>query len=154
MTPRDSMATARSLAEIDPRRPSQANLRRAVSTAYHAMFHCLAGTAADLLIGRNRSEAWHRAYRALEHGSAKSACRNRQAMQRFPPEIQGVADTFVALQKARQGADYALDGGVYLKSDILGDVASAEYAITQFEQAGAQRRRDFAAHVLFRRRPS
>ena len=50
MTPRDSMATARSLAKGDPRRPSQANLRRAVSTAYYAMFHCLAGTAAFNLV--------------------------------------------------------------------------------------------------------
>ena len=77
MTPRDLIATARGLAEGDPRRPSQANLRRAVSTAYYAMFHCLAGTAADLLIGGSRSEAWHQVYRALEHGSAKGACRNR-----------------------------------------------------------------------------
>ena len=118
------------------------------------MFHCLVGTAADLFIGRNRNEAWHQAYRALEHRSAKSACRNRQAMQRFPSEIQGFADTFVDLQEARQGADYALDGSIYLKSKVLGDVASAEYAITQFEQADIQRRRAFAAHVLFRRRPS
>ena len=154
MNPRDLIATARGLTEIDPRRPSQANLLRAVSTAYYAMFHCLAGTAANLLIGKGRSEAWHRAYRALEHGSAKNACRNKEEMQRFSPEIQGFADTFADLQEARQGADYALDGDIYLKSRVLGDVASAEYAITQFEQADVQHRRAFAAHVLFRRRPS
>ena len=153
MTPRDLMATARGLTEGDPPRPSQANLRRAVSTAYYAMFHCLAGTAADLFIGRNRSEAWHQAYRALEHGNAKSACRNRQAMQRFPLEVQGFADAFVALQKARQRADYALDVR-FDKPDVLAVIDSAETVITQLEQAAVQHRRAFLAHVLFKRRPS
>ena len=153
MNPRDLIATARSLAEGDLRRPSQANLRRAVSTAYYAVFHCLAGTAADLLIGRSRSEAWHQVYRALEHGSAKSACRNRQAMQRFPLEVQGFADTFVALQKARQRADYALDVR-FDKPDVLAAIDSAETAIARLGQADDQHRRAFVAHVLFKQRPS
>ena len=44
-----------------------------VGTACYAMFHCLAGTAADLLIGRTRGPAWHRGYRVLEHGRAGNA---------------------------------------------------------------------------------
>ena len=40
-------------------------------TAYYAVSHWLARAAADLLISRNRSAAWYRAYRALEHGSAR-----------------------------------------------------------------------------------
>ena len=151
MDPRDLIATARGLTAISRRRPSQANLRRAVSTAYYAMFHCLAGAAADLLIGRRRSPAWHQVYRALEHGSAKNACRNKQAMQGFPPEIQDFAEAFTALQKARHQADYALDVR-YDKSDVLVAIDRAENAIVQFEQADIQHRRGFAAHVLFRRR--
>ena len=153
MTPRDLMATARSLAEGDPRRPSQANLRRAVSTACYAMFHCLAGTAADLLIGGSRGEAWHQVYRALEHGSARNACQNRRAMQGFPLEIQEFASSFVALQGARQRADYALDGR-YDKSDVLAAIDRAENAIEKISQVDARHMRSFAAHVLFKRRPS
>ncbi len=67
----------RSLTELDPRRPTQANLRRAVSTAYYAVFHSLAQTAADMLIGRKRTSDWHQVYRALEHGNAKNACLNK-----------------------------------------------------------------------------
>ena len=151
MNSRDLIATARSLTEANQRRPSQANLRRTVSTAYYAVFHCLAGAAADLLIGRRRSPAWHQVYRALEHGSAKSACRNKQAMQGFPPEIQDFADTFAALQDARHQADYALEGQ-YNILDVLVVIDRAENAIVQFEQADIQHRRSFAAHVLFRRR--
>jgi hypothetical protein len=35
----DLLQQARQLAQIDPRRPKQANLRRAVSAAYYALFH-------------------------------------------------------------------------------------------------------------------
>ena len=48
MNPHDLMAVARALAESDRALPLQATLRRAVSTAYYALFHCLAASAADL----------------------------------------------------------------------------------------------------------
>ena len=67
MKSRDLIETARSLTEISLRRPSQANLRRAVSTAYYAMFHCLAGCAANLIIGRARKPAWHQTSHISPH---------------------------------------------------------------------------------------
>ena len=57
MTPRDLMEAARALVESGPAPPTQARLRRAVSTAYYAMFHCLGACAADLFIGTVRSPA-------------------------------------------------------------------------------------------------
>ena len=89
--------------------PAQARLRRAVSTAYYAMFHCLAASAADLFIGTERSPAWQRAYRALEHGKARTACRQVWTRREFPAEIRDSAEAFVELQRARQQADYALN---------------------------------------------
>ena len=153
MKSRDLIEAARSMADPSPGRPRQASLRRAVSTAYYAMFHCLASVAANVLVGQRRSPAWHRVYRALEHGRARNACENRRALAGFPPEVRGFADTFVMLQRARQRADYALDNGVYRKSDVLGDIASAETAIRQFEQADIRHRREFATQMLFRQRP-
>ena len=152
MKSRDLIEAARSMAEMNPRRPTQASLRRAVSTAYYAMFHCLAYAAANALVGRDRSPAWHRVYRALEHGRARNACENKRALEEFPPEVRGFADTFAMLQRARQRADYALDEGVYRKSDVLGDIASAETAISRFEQADVRHRREFATQMLFRQR--
>ena len=150
MNSRDLIETARGLTELSPRRPNQANLRRAVSTAYYAVFHCLAGAAANLLVGRSRGSAWHRVYRALEHGKAKSACGHKQAMKRFQPEIQYFAETFVILQDARHRADYVLEGRYY-KLDVLADIDQAENAIIQFEQTDILHRRDFATHVPFTR---
>ena len=148
---RDLIETARGLTELSPRRPSQANLRRALSTAYYAVFHSLAATVADALMGKGRGDAWHQTYRALEHGSARNACQNMQAMREFPSEIQGFARTFNDLQRERHQADYALDGR-YSKLDVLAKIDGAEAAIAQLEGADLRQRRRFAAHVLFKRR--
>ena len=151
MKPLDLVEAARSMTESGPGRPTQARLRRAVSTAYYAMFHCLAGCAANLIIGRTRKPAWHQTYRALEHGKARNACEDKGPMAAFPQEVRHFAKTFVILQKARQQADYALDGR-YDKLTVLGAIDMAERAIVRFEQADAQHRRTFVAHVLFKRR--
>ena len=148
------MEAARILAESGPAPPTQARLRRAVSTAYYAMFHCLAASAADLFIGTVRNPAWHRVYRAPEHGRVRSACLQGRMMREFPAEIRDFAETFVALQKARQEADYALDTDTYQDSDVLGYIASAERTISRFELADVAVRRGFVAHVLFRQRSS
>ena len=76
-----------------------------------------------------------------------------QALQHFPPEIQRFADRFVDLQGARHQADYALDGR-YTKPDVLAVISAAEMAISWLEDADARHQRRFAAHVLFKRRPS
>ena len=168
MNPRDLIETARGLVEKPsvqvreegspsheehPHRPTQAALRRAVSATYYALFHCLACVAANLLIGTNRSPAWHQVYRALEHGRARNACLQKQAMQRFPPEIQDFADVFVDLQKSRHQADYAPEGQ-YDEQGVLKTVDVAENAIARFEQVDVRNRREFAVHVLFPQRPS
>ena len=151
MNARDLITTARGLTELDPRRPTQANLRRAISTAYYAVFHSLARTAADLLIGRERTAAWHQVYRALEHGNAKNACLNKQAMQGFPHEIQEFADAFVDLQKARHRADYSYDV-TYDRNDTLTAIDRASDAIDQLDRVSIHHRRGFVAHLLFKRR--
>ena len=152
MNPRDLMEVARALAESGHAPPAQARLRRAVSTAYYALFHCLAASAADLFIGAARSPTWHRTCRALEHGRARSACRQAPTMREFPVEIRNFAEAFVALQKARQEADYSLDTPACQRSDVRDHIASAELAIGRFEQADGTARCAFAAHVLFRQR--
>ena len=152
MSPHDLMAVARALAESDRALPLQARLRRAVSTAYYALFHCLAASAADLFIGTERNPAWHRTYRALEHRRARNECRQVQTMPQFPVEVRDFAEAFVTLQRARQEADYALDTPTYQQSDVLGHIMSAELAIRQLEQAAVDARRGFVAHVLFRQR--
>ena len=97
----DLIEAAHILVEFGDAPPTQARLRRAVSTTYYAMFHTLAASSADLFIGTEHSPAWHRAYRALDHGRAKGACRQGQVLREFPAEIRHFADVFVELQVQR-----------------------------------------------------
>ena len=151
MDPHALIETARRLAESSGAQPTQADLRRAVSTAYYALFHCLAGTGADLLAGSSESPEWHQVYRALEHGKARSACQQQAVMRTFTEEVRTFGDTFIGLQKVRQQADYA-HGGEYSKPDVLDTVNTVQEVISEFEQADVRQRRGFAVHVLFRRR--
>ena len=152
VNPHDLIQTARRLAESGAAPPTQADLRRAVSTAYYALFHCLAAAAADLLTGASPgSPEWHQVYRALEHGKARSACQQQGVMRTFPMEVQRFTKAFIELQKARQKADYAFEGA-YSRREVLVVIDTAEDAIDRFEQADVRHRRSFAVHVLFKRR--
>lgn len=151
MEPMDLIATARDLAGTPGGPlPRQTNLRRAVSTTYYAMFHCLANNCADLLVGEvgaDRDEpAWEQAYRALQHGTAARRC-NNSAVRRFPGEIRIFAEKFADMQGQRESADYASEF-TSEQAKVIEDINSAETAIVQFLQAPARDRRGFAVYVL------
>lgn len=137
------------------RRPRQSNLRRAVSTAYYAMFHCLAHCCATALVGgpgANRSiPAWRQAYRALEHGRAKSNCANKDLLSKFPGEVQDFANTFVSMQAKRQLADYD-PFARFTKLDVQEEIAVTRIMIEGFQSVPVKHRRAFAVYVLFRTR--
>lgn len=137
--------------------PSDARLRRAVSTAYYAMFHVLAREGADQMMRRaSRTElprAWAQVYRSLEHGRVRAVCaasnsRIKNAYRRFPDPIRGFGDSFVQLQAKRHEADYSPFFRCSL-SDAVADVATAEAAIRAFLAAPEADRRAFCAFVLF-----
>ncbi len=150
----DLLSTARRLARASPQKPRQADLRRAVSTAYYALFHAIAHDAADLFAGAGgqRSEAaWTHAYRSLDHGFAKGACQRVRGLG-FPSGLCACADAFVTLQVARHDADY--DPALRLsRADALTHVALAEEAIAQLRAAERADRRAFAILLLLKRRP-
>ena len=157
LQPADLIKTAKLLAKASRGKPSQANLRRAASSAYYALFHCLAKTCADLLLGGSNAQrgerAWRQAYRALEHRNAKNACRNGAIVAKFPKEIEDFANLFVTLQEKRHLADYDPHAR-FLKSSVLSDVALAEQALKDFVAQPLKDRRAFCVHVLFKHRPS
>ena len=136
-------------------KPSQVVLRRALSTAYYAMFHMLAKCGADLLVGGSgagrSNEAWRQVYRALEHGVAKSACKNATTLSKFPREIEDFGNVFVTMQEKRHKADYDPAARFY-KSSVIQDINAAEQAIKGFDAADIKDRRAFAAYVLFKTR--
>lgn len=70
-------------------------MKRAASTLYYAMFHCLAKSNADVLAGPRGGNAWDRVYRAINHRETARRCRDAEAMAAFPSEIQRFASISV-----------------------------------------------------------
>ena len=136
-------------------RPRQAELRRAVSTAYYALFHALANCCADMVVGStpaNRSQAaWNQTYRALEHGLARNQCSNRSMMSRFPAEIEGFGDKFVEMQQQRHFADYDPEAA-FERSEVIDLIDHTASVIVDFNGVPARHKRAFAVYVLFRTR--
>ena len=149
MDPDHLLQVAADLAEINPRRPRRADLCRAVSTTYYAMFHCLARTCADRLAGRagavGNRPMWRRMYRTPDHRQAKARCESVPSL--FPDSVRQFGRTFAMLQKKRHLADYDPDFRVG-KSEVTADIHRARTAIDRFLATPANVRRDFAIHVL------
>lgn len=126
-----------------------------MSSAYYAVFHRLARSSADLLIGSpglaTSKHAWRQTYRALEHGPAKNACKDN-LISAFSPEIEDFAIAFVQLQIKRHDADYDPIARL-TKSAVIEDVKTARRVISAFALAPIKDRRAFCAFVLFKKRP-
>lgn len=128
-----------------------AQLSKAVSVAYYAMFHALAQNNADRLVGDSQTDrdtdAWHRTYRALEHRTAYRQL-NENRLVDFSSPVRLFGATFRTLQELRHRADY--DPRSQFSSDVtLNLIAEAESAIRSFLDAPIAERRELAAHVLF-----
>lgn len=103
----DLLEQAHELAHKEPASPKQASLRRAVSTAYYALFHLLIDEAVShWTVERQRSVI----ARTFEHDRMKKVCTDvaerAKSDQSFPRELNTVTLAFIQLQQQRHTADY------------------------------------------------
>jgi hypothetical protein len=158
----DLLDQATLLAGRDPTRPKQANLRRAVSSAYYAIFHYLVDQACRELLGTQNEKSGyrHELARAFDHGCMKEACvafRDVSLPKRMtsalpatfgiPPELQFVAETFVQAQEKRHIADYDLSIR-FTRWDVAGFILEVERAISTFETIASVNSRQFSLVCL------
>lgn len=107
---------------------------------------CLVGTS-----GASRSErAWRQAYRALEHGLAKSQC-EKISSRDFPAEIEDFANQFIVMQSKRHYADYD-PWSRFVRSEVLSDIAAVENSIARFKSQHRKDRLAFAVWVVLKKR--
>lgn len=129
----------------------QAHFRRAISTAYYAMFHALLQNNADMLYGREtsqpRSLGWTAIYRSLAHARAKSKMTPRN-LTGFPDAINDFASTFLDLQQQREDADYN-PNAIFTYSDTVNAINRAASDIAGFFDVDEDNLRALAAHLLF-----
>ena len=133
--------------------PSQADLRRAISAAYYAVFHTLAASNAELIAGQPQSSissyAWERVYRRLDHGRAQNNL--RAVLNQLSPPGANFARAFIDLQDSRHHADYNPTASIDI-SLTVNIIGHAETAIGDFAQLPEEERRLLAAQSMFDRR--
>jgi len=153
--------------------PRQADLRRAISNAYYAVFHAVVTEAADDLIGRTHrtQPRYTMVYRSIDHRSLRSLCELVERIDKsgkknpkklevssrylpyvpkggFGPDLLALAAAVVELQEKRHLADYDPSYRVST-SDAKAAVATSQDALSRLRNAGRTARRVFLALLIF-----
>lgn len=161
---KDLLDQAKHLAKREPKRPKQASLRRAVSSAYYALFHRLIDAGSRFVVhGSHRTALRHAVTRAFDHGEMKKAANSfaggklpkvlKGAVSgTVPPELKRVCEAFVDLQQARHEADYDRARG-FTRNEVLDLVGMAEQAFQDWAAVSGSEAADaFLVALLLRRK--
>jgi hypothetical protein len=143
----DLLNQAHLLADRSPAFPIQADLRRAVSTAYYALFHLLIADSIELIAPAAPIKLPAKIGRAFAHAEMKQVCRaiaNTRTTPAFSDllpagfsmDLQFIANTFVELQSNRHSADYDL-AVVYNYADTLDLILLARRAFATWRSIRA-----------------
>lgn len=141
--------------------PPQTALRRAISTAYYALFHHLVSKAADALVGRSqrRTPRYALVYRAFEHTRMRQVCemvdreqlgdKARIALGLNAPtqDMRDIATAFSTLQQRRHWADYDPKGKVS-SSDARDLIEQAEVAMEALDRMDAEDRKNILVFLM------
>jgi uncharacterized protein (UPF0332 family) len=133
---------------------SSAFKRRAVSTAYYAVFHALAKSCADSLLPSvdRSSDEYLRVYRALEHGSLKAAFSAKGPLK-DRESLRKIGDLVVPLQSERHRADYLPPIKNVLSRDKARELVNqARKAVQEISSLSSEDRRTLATWLLFKAR--
>ena len=140
--------------------PRQANLCRAISSAYCALFHELAQCIAKTFVGQTHWESKILFLRALEHGKTRDRCKRLGKnplpdeesaffkLKCFPEGLRNVANQFVKLQELRHVADYDPEAG-FTKQEVKDAAAAARDAIGCLRNAEEGALLPFLSYLLF-----
>jgi len=161
LDPADLLAVARLLLTPGVLPPSDAQLRRAVSTAYYALFHRILQAAASRFMGANKesSAGYTLIYRSFDHRTMRTVCEGldtstlRDSLKRHlvrnavSQDMRDFANTFSVLQDARHLADYD-PKAVFLSADVFSLVGSATTAMEAFDRIETDEKADVLALML------
>jgi hypothetical protein len=144
--PGDLLAQAKHLASREPKRPRQASLRRAVSTAYYALYHLLIHEGSSVMSPPQPPLLRARVWRAFAHEDMKQVCQQFQhgkisnlnaalravVVNPLEAEFATIAGAFVQLQEARHSADYDTIE-VFSRPDVLSTIDLADQAFAAWK---------------------
>jgi hypothetical protein len=145
--PKDLLDQAARLLSHEKKKPKQASLRRAVSTAYYALFHLLVSAATRRMAPNSPRNLGLQMQRAFEHGAMKEVCKSfaggtlppfvrHLQIGQIEPALRKVAKAFVDLQEERHFADYDLIL-TFTKQAAADDIDKAIDAFAAWETVSA-----------------
>lgn len=157
MTADDLVDIAAELLQSPSGRRKQAAFKRAVSTAYYALFHALAYNCVDSLLGwrMHADNYWDVVtplYRLIDHGSAKKVFLQVKNDPASSPELRRVGVAFTELQADRMLADYDPRPGLFGRGDALQRIEQARDAIQDLRSLSADIRRTLAVQLISKQR--
>jgi len=132
----DLIELAEYLARHEIGKPKQATLRRAVSTAYYALFHLLVREASRHLVANEDLRSL--LARAFEHSEMKRISRafaagalpdSLKMFEPVSPELRDLADAFIQLQEARHEADYHVGRSPFSRQEVVNLASRARLAL-------------------------
>lgn len=141
--------------------PSDGQLRRAISTAYYALFHKVLDAAATRFMGTgNRDQpGFALLYRGFNHARMKAVCKGVDVARLSPTyarqlgvaqvsqDMRDFANVLITLQEARHSADYDPHWAV-AHTDAIGLVDQAELGMQAFDRAAPTEQADVLALML------
>ncbi len=149
---------AKELVHKDPNNPTQADLRRSVSSAYYALFHLLIFEAC-LNWSNNISRPG--LARMFEHGVMKKVSKKVTDVGKMPyagedptivDKLRSFAGLFVQLQEQRHEADYNTKDA-WTVTQSLKEVLAANRALATWQEIRAEKiSQDFLVALLIRSR--
>lgn len=164
--PEDLLAQAWHLAQLDKKKPRQANLRRAISVAYYALFHLLVGAGGYELAPPQPPTLKLRVQRVFDHASMKAVCKKfvENNLNHLPldlgdlvhtpveKELVDVATTFIEMQELRHQADYNVAAS-FDRTQVLVHIASVEDAFRKWKKVvGKPNISVFLTAMMFQKR--
>lgn len=142
--------------------PRQVDLRRAISSAYYALFHAIATAAADEFVGKTHrsSPRYALVYRSIGHDRLRQLCKDfirpklpekyagYEPKSGFGDELIAFATALVDLQERSHLADY--DPLFRVKTtDAFLAIKTSRTALDQFGQANRTGQKMFLTLAIF-----
>jgi hypothetical protein len=138
----------------EPRRCTEADLRRATSDLYYALFHRICEALVQPLGADPDSQAfketWTTIYRLPEHGLLVRRCKEIGG-HAFSQDVKAFAQLITALRTKREDADYD-PLAIFKISDVRNDVAQVDDLLTRFEAVDRAEQARFAWFVSLNRK--
>lgn len=147
----DLLEIAEHLANLHPGKPRQASLKRAISTAYYAVFHAIAELCAEELVKWRAGWPGRAAIaRSLEHSSASRLANVTAKDELFDVAFAAIGAAFLELQRERHLADYDPRPLKYGKNATIARVAQARSTVALVRQLGPEARAKLAIFLTAR----